>query len=65
MHTSEDAEPPAVTISDRLDGRRALVTGASKGTGAAVMARLREAGATVLGTARTAPTAHPGPRGSV
>lgn len=38
-----------MTISDRLDGRRALVTGASKGTGAAVAARLREAGATVLG----------------
>lgn len=65
MHTSEDADPPAVTISDRLDGRRALVTGASRGTGAAVAARLREAGATVLGTARTAPTLHSDPRGFV
>jgi len=61
MHTSEDADPLAVTISDRLDGRRALVTGAGKGTGAAIAARLREAGATVLGTSRTAPQ-HLGPR---
>jgi NAD(P)-dependent dehydrogenase (short-subunit alcohol dehydrogenase family) len=38
-----------------LAGRRALVTGGSKGIGAAVAARLREAGATVLTTARTRP----------
>ena len=44
-----------MTVSDRLDGRRALVTGAGRGTGAAITARLREAGATVLATARTAP----------
>lgn len=36
-------------------GRRALVTGASRGTGAAIVARLRAAGAEVLATARTAP----------
>src|SRR6266852_4649955 len=36
-----------------LDGRRALVTGGTKGIGEAVTARLREAGATVLTTART------------
>jgi NAD(P)-dependent dehydrogenase (short-subunit alcohol dehydrogenase family) len=42
-------------ISDRLDGRTALVSGGSRGTGAAVVARLREAGATVLTTARSAP----------
>jgi NAD(P)-dependent dehydrogenase (short-subunit alcohol dehydrogenase family) len=40
-------------ISDReLDGRRALVTGGTKGIGQAVAARLREVGATVLTTAR-------------
>jgi NAD(P)-dependent dehydrogenase (short-subunit alcohol dehydrogenase family) len=48
-----------MSISDRLDGRRALVTGASKGTGAAIADRLREAGATVLATARTRPANHP------
>ena len=38
-----------------LAGCRALVTGASKGIGRAVAARLREAGAKVLGTARARP----------
>ena len=38
-----------------LNGRRALVTGGTQGIGAAVVARLREAGATVLTTARTKP----------
>jgi NAD(P)-dependent dehydrogenase (short-subunit alcohol dehydrogenase family) len=38
-----------------LDGRRALVTGGTKGIGAAVAARLRETGATVLTTARSRP----------
>ena len=38
-----------------LDGRRALVTGGTRGIGEAVAARLREAGATVLTTARTRP----------
>jgi NAD(P)-dependent dehydrogenase (short-subunit alcohol dehydrogenase family) len=38
-----------------LDGLRALVTAGTKGIGKAVAARLREAGATVLATARTAP----------
>jgi NAD(P)-dependent dehydrogenase (short-subunit alcohol dehydrogenase family) len=36
-----------------LDGRRALVTGGTKGIGGAVAARLREAGAIVFTTART------------
>lgn len=40
---------------DRLDGRRALVTGGSKGTGKAVVDRLRELGADVYATARTMP----------
>src|SRR5438067_2154910 len=38
-----------------LAGRRALVTGGTKGIGEAVAVRLREAGATVLTTARTRP----------
>jgi NAD(P)-dependent dehydrogenase (short-subunit alcohol dehydrogenase family) len=38
-----------------LEGLRALVTGGTKGIGKAVAARLREAGATVLATARTSP----------
>ena len=38
-----------------LAGRKALVTGGTKGIGEAVAARLREGGATVLTTARTQP----------
>lgn len=53
--------PTAMTVTDRLDGRHALVTGASKGTGAAIAARLRAAGATVLATARTIPADYPDP----
>jgi NAD(P)-dependent dehydrogenase (short-subunit alcohol dehydrogenase family) len=44
-----------MTITDDLTGRRALVTGGSRGTGEAVVRRLREAGAAVLTTARTTP----------
>jgi NAD(P)-dependent dehydrogenase (short-subunit alcohol dehydrogenase family) len=40
---------------DRLDGRRALVTGGSKGSGKAVAERLRELGADVYVTARSMP----------
>lgn len=39
-------------ISDSLDGRRALLTGGSKGMGAAIAARLTAAGAVVMVTAR-------------
>ena len=39
-----------------LAGRRALVTGGTQGIGAAVVARLREAGARVLVAARTRPS---------
>ena len=37
----------------QLNGRRALVTGGTKGVGEAVVARLREAGVKVLATARS------------
>ena len=40
---------------ERLDGRRALVTGGSRGSGRAVAARLRELGADVFVTARSMP----------
>lgn len=43
------------TVRDRLDGRRALVTGGSKGSGKAVAQRLRELGADVYVTARSMP----------
>jgi NAD(P)-dependent dehydrogenase (short-subunit alcohol dehydrogenase family) len=44
-------------MGDRADliGRRALVTGGTKGIGEAVVARLRQGGATVLTTARARP----------
>ena len=45
-----------------LEGKRALVTGGTKGIGEAVVAALREAGATVVTTARSRPDnlGHPG-----
>ncbi|MGW3122826.1 SDR family oxidoreductase [Streptomyces sp. NPDC001107] len=43
------------SISESLEGRRALVTGGTKGTGAAIARRLAEAGAAVLITARSRP----------
>ncbi|MET8248636.1 SDR family oxidoreductase [Streptomyces sp. NPDC005202] len=42
-------------ISESLEGRRALVTGGTKGTGAAIARRLAEAGAKVLVTSRNRP----------
>ena len=38
-----------------LEGKRSLVTGGTKGVGQAVVAALREAGATALTTARSRP----------
>jgi len=43
------------TDRDRLDGRRALVTGGSKGSGKAVAERLRQLGADVYVSARSMP----------
>jgi NAD(P)-dependent dehydrogenase (short-subunit alcohol dehydrogenase family) len=39
-------------VPGELQGRRALVTGATRGIGASVATRLREEGAMVLATAR-------------
>jgi NAD(P)-dependent dehydrogenase (short-subunit alcohol dehydrogenase family) len=50
-----------MTINDSLTGRHALVTGGSKGQGAAIVARLRVAGATVMTAARTKPEDAPHP----
>jgi NAD(P)-dependent dehydrogenase (short-subunit alcohol dehydrogenase family) len=44
-----------MTFSLELQGRRALVTGGTKGIGAAVVRALRDAGVRVLTTARTPP----------
>jgi NAD(P)-dependent dehydrogenase (short-subunit alcohol dehydrogenase family) len=46
---------------DRLDGRRALVTGGSKGAGKAIVERLRELGADVWTSARTMPDGYEHP----
>lgn len=43
----------------QLTGRRALVTGGTKGVGAAVVEALRQAGARVVATARTVPDTAP------
>jgi NAD(P)-dependent dehydrogenase (short-subunit alcohol dehydrogenase family) len=44
-----------MSASLELEGRRALVTGGTKGIGAAIVARFREAGVKVMTTARVAP----------
>ncbi|MGH1549671.1 SDR family oxidoreductase [Leifsonia poae] len=46
---------------DRLDGRRALVTGGTKGAGAAAVERLRELGADVYVSARSMPEGYEHP----
>src|SRR4029077_16980197 len=54
-----DRVPGDPLMGGELRGLRALVTGASKGIGYAIATRLRDEGATVLGTARTAPRGLP------
>ena len=51
-----------MAISESLAGRQALVTGGTKGQGAAIVARLREAGAQVMTTARSMPDGYPEPK---
>jgi len=51
---AETADPRSATGRWRLDGRRALVTGATKGIGWAVVAELLDLGATVTIVARSA-----------
>jgi NAD(P)-dependent dehydrogenase (short-subunit alcohol dehydrogenase family) len=46
---------PTTQFDLQLAGRRALVAGGTKGVGAAVVSALRDAGARVVATARTAP----------
>src|SRR5215207_7532916 len=46
-----------MSLSYRLDGKVALVTGASRGLGAGLADGLREAGATVVGTSRNSESA--------
>ncbi|HST42350.1 MAG TPA: nuclear transport factor 2 family protein, partial [Conexibacter sp.] len=55
----ERLEIVPVAVARDLLGRRALVTGASKGAGAAIVRRLTAAGATVDAVARSAPAADP------
>lgn len=50
-----------MSVQHEFDDLRILVTGGTKGTGAATAARLRAAGATVITTARSLPADHPDP----
>lgn len=59
--TPTEEEDMTSSDRDRLDGRRALVTGGSKGTGRAVVDRLREMGADVYTTARSMPEGYERP----
>jgi NAD(P)-dependent dehydrogenase (short-subunit alcohol dehydrogenase family) len=54
MATTSALPTPSFTTPRDLEGRRALVTGGSRGIGAAIVQRLLDAGAAVVTTARSA-----------
>jgi 5,10-methylene-tetrahydrofolate dehydrogenase/methenyl tetrahydrofolate cyclohydrolase len=56
---NENAGVMTTSTTRELDGRRALVTGGSKGIGAAIAQRLIDAGASVMVAARPARSSSP------
>src|SRR3954471_3129524 len=55
MATTASSDITELTTPRDLEGKRALVTGGSRGIGAAIVQRLLDAGAVVATTARSAP----------
>jgi NAD(P)-dependent dehydrogenase (short-subunit alcohol dehydrogenase family) len=59
VSTSRPTAEPRTDESTEFNGKRVLVTGGTKGIGEAILNRLIRSGATVIGTARTAPIGVP------